>query len=287
MTTKHPHQKKHMNKKELTAALTMAGSDEARAEARIILEELFGADMAEQTMHPERDYDTEILNGVLRRRAEHEPLQYIIGHTYFCREKYILNSDCLIPRQDTELLVYKAAELLVPHAHFADLCTGTGCVAISTLCARTDTTAIACDISKGAVMAATENARINGVADRLRITESDIFNLPLGEERFDAILSNPPYIPSDVVKLLSAEVKHEPHRALDGGVDGMDFYRFIIHNYKNNLKPAGFFALEIGFDQEQAIKELALSEGFSCDVYKDAGGNARVAVLISNKGTLS
>ncbi len=268
-----------MTKAELIKALSELGSDEPRSEAKIILEEIFDVSLQEQTLFPEKDYESERLAAIIERRAAHEPLQYIIGHTYFCREKYILNTDCLIPRHDTELLVLKAIELLPAHAHFADLCTGSGCVAISTLCARADTRAIAVDISGSAVAAARDNACINGVSDRIEIFEADIFKNPLGDKKYDAILSNPPYIPTDIVSTLKKEVLCEPCRALDGGADGMDFYRFIIKNCKSNLTDGGFFAFEIGYDQERQIISLAQREGFSCDIFQDIGGNARVAVL--------
>ncbi len=268
-----------MTKAELISALKKAGSDEPHAEAKMILEEIFNASLQLQSLYPEREYDSEKLSNIILRRENREPLQYIIGHAYFCREKYILNEDCLIPRADTELLVFKAAELLAPHACFVDLCTGTGCVAISTLCARSDTTAVACDISEAAVMAAKENARINSVDSRIDVFCADIFDQPLGEKHFDAILSNPPYIPTETVSTLGAEVLCEPHRALDGGADGLDFYRYIIKNYKRNLKKDGFFAFEIGYDQAQALISIGKSEGCSCDIFYDLGGNARVAVL--------
>jgi len=101
-----------MTRSELISALADCGSDEAVSEAKIILEELFGASFSKQMADPGKDYDTEILLGIIERRKKREPLQYIIGHAYFCNEKYILNEDCLIPRSDTELVVYKAAELL-------------------------------------------------------------------------------------------------------------------------------------------------------------------------------
>ena len=272
-----------MTKAELMSLLSEAGSSEPRSEAKIILEEIFGASQSEQTLYPEREYDSERLREIISRRAEGEPLQYIIGHAYFCRERYILNRDCLIPRQDTELLVFKAAELLPPHAHFIDLCTGTGCVAISTLCARIDTTAEALDVSEGAVAAARENSRINGTEKRLHIFSGDIFKNPLGDKKYDAILSNPPYIPTEVVPTLDREVLREPKKALDGGADGLDFYRYILENYKTNLNTGGFFAFEIGYDQESAIKGLGELYGYGCEVYRDISGNPRVAVLYITK----
>ncbi len=272
-----------MTKAELVSNLAKAGSSEPQSEAKIIISEFFGVELHTQVLYPEKDYDGEKLAEIISKRADGVPLQYIIGYSYFCGEKYFLNPDCLIPRQDTETLVHKAAELLPKNARFADLCTGSGCVAISTLCKRTDSTALALDISEGAVEAARKNALYNGVADRIEIFSADIFTSTLGNEKFDAILSNPPYIPTDTVNSLSKEVLSEPRIALDGGADGLDFYRFIIENYKINLKDGGFFAFEIGYDQADSISQISSFHGYSCEIYRDFGGMARVAVLSKTK----
>lgn len=268
-----------MTRNELIKSLIECGSDEAQSEAKIILEELFGTPFSKQMSDVNKEYDSKILKKVIERRKKHEPLQYIIGHAYFCNEKYILNEDCLIPRADTELVVYKAAEALGAHACFADLCTGSGCIAISLLALRRDLHGTAVDISEKAIAAATKNARLNGVEDRLRLSVADVFSLPLGEERFDAIVSNPPYIPTSAISSLSAEVQKEPRRALDGGDDGMDFYRFMLTHYKRNLKDDGFFLFEIGYDQEQSITNEAKKQQMSCRVYRDLTGNPRVAMI--------
>lgn len=266
-----------MTKAELAAKLCTY-SDEPQTEACIILKEVFGADAAEQMLCPSREYDENTLKTIIERRASHEPLGYILGYTYFCREKYFLCKDTLIPRADTELLVEYASKLLPDGGYFADLCTGSGCVAISTLKRRGDTFAFAVDISEGACSCARRNALENGVEDRLRVQCADVFALPL-KAKYDAILSNPPYIPSSVIPTLSPEVAHEPKIALDGGEDGMDFYRFILANYKDNLKEGGFFALEIGYDQKELIKEAATAAGMECDVFSDYSQNPRVAII--------
>ena len=266
-----------MTKGELISLLSEI-TDEAASEASIILSELFGVSAAEQMLSSTRDYDSQRLGQVLERRAKREPLSYIIGYAYFCSEKYYLTPDTLIPRADTELLVECAAKLIPEGGYFADLCTGSGCVAISTLAQRADTYAFAIDISEGACECARRNAVENGVSDRLRVMCADVFALPLGA-KYDAILSNPPYIPSSVIHSLSEEVKHEPKIALDGGEDGMDFYRFITKNYRERLNDGGFFAFEIGYDQEEQIKEVARQLGMSCEVRRDYSNNPRVAII--------
>ena len=268
-----------MTRRELVDTLRAIGSDEAESEARIILEELFSVSYSMQFLETERDYSSDELSELVSKRAKRIPLQYILGYAYFCSEKYMLCDDCLIPRADTELLVEKAAKLLPCSAEFADLCTGSGCIAISLLCARPDTRATAIDISEGAVKMAIENAKLNKVIDRIDAGIADIFCGCLADRVCDAIISNPPYIPTEVISGLSPEVQHEPVRALDGGADGMDFYRFILKNYQKNLKADGFFAFEIGYDQKQSITELAISLDMKCEVLYDLGGNPRVAII--------
>ena len=267
-----------MTKSQLIERLKQIGSEEPQSEAKIILHELFGASNSEMLLSPERDYVSAELDSLLERRAEREPLQYILGYAYFCDEKYYLNRDTLIPRSDTEMLVTVAVRLLKFRGRFADLCTGSGCVAISTLARRPDMTAVAVDISEGAVEMARKNALENGVADKLEIICDDIRNIPL-EGEFDAILSNPPYIKSAVVDTLSPEVAHEPRIALDGGEDGMDYYRLIIKKYERHLAAGGFFAFEIGYDQKEDISRLSEELGMSCEIAVDYSCNPRVAVL--------
>ncbi len=267
-----------MTKSQLVERLKEIGSEEPQSEAKTILRELFDASNSEMLLSPERDYASAELESLLERRAKREPLQYILGYAYFCDEKYYLNRDTLVPRSDTEMLVTAAVRLLKFKGRFADLCTGSGCVAISTLARRLDMSAVAVDISEGAVEAARKNARENGVADKLEIICADLRDMPL-EGQFDAILSNPPYIRSGAIDTLSPELAHEPRIALDGGEDGMDFYRFIAKNYEKHLSAGGFFAFEIGYDQKDDIARIAEELGMSCEIAVDYSGNPRVAVL--------
>ncbi len=204
-----------------------------------------------------------------------EPLAYVIGEWYFYGETYQLNRDCLIPRPDTEHLVQWLIDHLPKGAVFADLCTGSGCIAISTLAHRPDLSAVAVDISSGALEMAEKNAENNGVRDRISFVCGDVLaGEGLGDGRFDAIVSNPPYIQTAVIDTLSVQVKAEPRRALDGGEDGMDFYRAILKHYPKHLKQGGVTVLEIGYDQADAMRAL-----HPCQILKDYGGNDRVAIL--------
>lgn len=206
------------------------------------------------------------------------PIAYIVGEVGFYGEMYYVTSDTLIPRPDTEHVVEHVINNLKMGGKLLDLCTGSGCIGISSLCHTSNTTALMVDISKGAVNVAVSNAKRNGVSDRCRIIEGDINTLII-EEKFDVISSNPPYVKTDVIKTLEKECSYEPYIAFDGGNDGMDFYRTIIDRFGNNLNNDGCFVFEIGYDQRKDIITLAFNKGYSVTVFKDYGKNDRVAVL--------
>ena len=202
------------------------------------------------------------------------PEAYLTGKAYFYREEYIVRPGVLIPRPDTERVVEKLVELLPVGGHFTDLCCGSGCIGISALCERTDATAAAYDISDIAIATSRENAEKNGVTERYTLKKGDIFALEI--EETDIVVSNPPYIRREVIPTLDPSVKdHEPILALDGGMDGLDFYRAILDNFS----PRECFIFEIGYDQGDDIRALAKERGLSCEVTRDYGGNDRVAVI--------
>lgn len=247
----------------IAARLCAAGIENAAMEARLLCEQLSG----------------EALEDAVQRRCEKYPLQYILGSWEFWREEYEVSEHCLIPRPDTELLVEKAIAYLPPNARFLDLCTGSGCVAISTLASRKDTTAVAVDLFPETLALAQRNAVKNAVSARVDFVLADVLARPQLTGAFDAILSNPPYIQKAVMEDLQQEVKHEPYAALCGGEDGLDFYRAILQNWSILLKKDGFLLFEIGYDQAQALLSLAESFGKSAEVFRDYGGNDRVVLL--------
>lgn len=214
----------------------------------------------------------------IERRAKREPLQYITGEAYFYREKYKVTPDCLIPRFDTEILVDYAVKNLPRGAVFMDLCTGSGCVAVSVLCNTEDTKAIAVDIDGGALAVAEENAHLNGVSDRIYLRRVDLMSERVDEPVF-AVLSNPPYVSEESYKSLAGEIFHEPPHAFLGGTDGGDFYRSLTPIYKEMIDKEGFIAYEIGYDQAELLRNIARENNMSCEVLKDLSGNDRVAVL--------
>ena len=229
----------------------------------------------EEELLKEHFPDDEGYSNALKRLEENEPFAYVIGEWYFYSETYKLNSSCLIPRPDTEHLVDYLIKNLPVGSTFADLCTGSGCIAISVIVHRPDVKAIAVDISEEALEMVRINSESNGVSDRITILQADVLTGDaLGGTVVDAIVSNPPYIQTDVIDTLDDKVKKEPRIALDGGADGLDFYRVIYTDYVKNVKSGGFIVCEIGYDQGQSVKEL-----FSCTVTKDYGGNDRVAAL--------
>lgn len=251
-----------------------ANIENARGEAELLIREICG------NFSTDDDYCEQRLYDAVEKRCEGYPLQYIIGKWWFARCEFEVNEHCLVPRPDTEAVVEEAVKLLPPNATFADLCTGSGCIAISIADLRSDTNGIAVELYSETLALAQRNAIRNGVAHRLEFVEGDVLSGEvLGDKRFFAIISNPPYIRTDVIETLSSEVRHEPRAALDGGADGLIFYRTIVEKYKDNLEEGGCFIFEIGYDQSEEIKAIAEERGFTCEVKKDLGGNFRVAVL--------
>lgn len=219
------------------------------------------------------------LDAAVKRVQSGEPLAYVLGEWYFYGLTFSLNSDCLIPRPDTEHVVEKAIQTLPKGGRFIDLCTGSGCIAVSILKNRPDLTAYALDISALALEKAKSNAATNDVDDRIEFILADIFKLDANTlPEFDAVISNPPYIRSAVVKTLDV-AKTEPITALDGGEDGLDFYRFILEKYRSRLSQNGNFIFEIGYDQGADMLSLAEASGLSCQIFKDYSQNDRVALI--------
>ncbi len=275
--------------REAAKKLEKGGIENAGYEASLLFEKLFGISMAELPLAYDRDFDSGELWAAIERRLSGEPLQYILGEWYFYGLTFEVSENCLCPRADTETAVELAIKLLPRGARFLELCTGSGCIPISICKNREDTSGVATDIFPETLNIANRNAELNGVSERLQFVKSDVFDVdywisgegkPLvPDEKFDAIISNPPYIPTKDIEKLSVEVKHEPMAALDGGDDGLDFYREIINKYRVLLKKDGIMIFEIGFDQADALKELSSSIGYSCEIFKDLGGNDRVAVI--------
>lgn len=218
------------------------------------------------------------------RRGRREPLAYITGFREFFGMPFRVSPGVLIPRPETELLVETALARLPPAnggIMVADVCTGSGAIAVALAVSRADVRMLACDIAEPAVLLASENARLNGVSERVLVLQGDLLEpLKAGFPKLDAILSNPPYIPAGVIRQLEPEVGvFEPWAALDGGVDGLDFYRRICRDARSLLAPGGFVALEIGHDQGEAVIRIGQENGWRGQCLKDLAGWDRVVVL--------
>lgn len=216
---------------------------------------------------------------LLFKRAEHIPLQYITGEQEFMGLTFHVNSSVLIPRQDTETLVEAALKVVQPGMKVLDLCTGSGCILISIMKNAHGVEGFGYDISKQAVIVAKENAKLNDVPAVFE--RSNLFE-DVVKEKFDMIVSNPPYIPSDEIVTLMPEVaQFEPREALDGKEDGLHFYRKIISGCKDYLKENGNIFLEIGYNQGAAVSSMLKDAGFeNVSVQKDLAGNDRVVYAV-------
>ncbi len=276
-----------MTYRRICQILRDAGVESAEWEAELLIEHFCGMGRAQILADPERSYKEEPLREAVERRAQRYPLQYLLGEWGFYRHTFEVSPDCLIPRPDTEILVEQAVRLLPAGATFADLCTGSGCIAVSVLAARPDTRAVAVDKFSETLSIARRNAEKCGVADRFEAARADLLLPGFYREKrcFDAILCNPPYIRTSVIEGLEKELFSEPVVALDGGEDGLVFYRQILSSCKSILSADGFILFEIGFDQAEDVTRLGWENGFSsARVIRDLGGQTRV-VHLSREGT--
>jgi release factor glutamine methyltransferase len=227
---------------------------------------------------------------MINQRSLGKPLQYITGHQEFMSLDFVVTSDVLIPRQDTETLVEAVIGKLKPKEHIyhsqviepkvLDIGTGSGCIAVSVAYYIKNCRITAVDISEKALEVAELNANNIGVVDKIDFLKSDIFNnLCKGDSIFDVIVSNPPYIESGSIGTLQREVReNEPVLALDGGTDGLDFYRSIIKGAVDFLKPTGILAFEVGFDQARAVAGLMDGKYFDINIIKDLSNIERVVI---------
>lgn len=260
--------------------LTSAGCPEPAADARLLLFFVMGWNLTDYALQgglPCEDDKAERFMHLIERRMTREPLQYITGTASFFGYEFHVTPDVLIPRFDTETLV----ESVLPHVNcgdrILDMCTGSGCIAITIFLlsanAGKSVSVTASDISEAALGVARENAAVLGA--QIRAVRSDLFERIEGT--YDIITVNPPYIETEVIGTLDPEVRlFEPHLALDGSDDGLAFYRRIVREAGNYLAPQGMLALEIGFDQSEAVEELLRAESYAnVSTVRDLGGNAR------------
>ncbi|MCQ2539650.1 MAG: peptide chain release factor N(5)-glutamine methyltransferase [Acetatifactor sp.] len=261
-------------------ALAAAGVPEADLDARLLLEYVCGTDRNTLLVHGDREvtaeeqsqYDT-----LIEKRAQRVPLQQITGVQDFMGLTFQVNSDVLIPRQDTEILVEEVLGNLHDGMRVLDMCTGSGCILISLLRYSNGCEGTGADVSEKALAVAQRNAaELLPRPEAVSFVQSDLFESVEGT--YDIVVSNPPYIATDVIETLMPEVKdHEPRIALDGTGDGLFFYRQIIKDCKKNLAKGGMLFFEIGYDQGEAVRLLMEENGFlEVTVKQDYSGLDRV-----------
>ncbi len=250
---------------------------EAELDARLLLEEICGTNRSYLLVHGDEEVTEEQYQSYVNciaRRKEHIPLQQIMGYQEFMGLKFTVTPDVLIPRQDTEVLVEEVMLHLHDGMHILDMCTGSGCILLSLLRYSNDCVGVGADISEAALAVAKENAKQLDL--EATFTLSNLFENVEG--KYEIIVSNPPYIPTDVIPTLMEEVKgHEPIGALDGYGDGLYFYREIIKNAGEYLYPGGMLFFEIGCEQAEDVSNLMKEEGYQAvTVCKDLAGLDRV-----------
>ncbi|MBQ8388474.1 MAG: peptide chain release factor N(5)-glutamine methyltransferase [Clostridia bacterium] len=277
-----------MKYREIISRLASAGVEDPGFEAGVLISHFCGISAAALPLMREEDFENAELFAAVERRCGRYPLQYIIGTWDFCTEVYRVSPDCLIPRPETELLVERAAAMIPDGESFLDLCTGSGCIAVSTLARLPHSRAVAVDFYDGALAKARENALLNGVGERLDIKKCDLLASGAGEsvcggENFFALLSNPPYVKSADMACLDPELYAEPSTALDGGEDGLIFYRSILREFAPRIKDGGFMLFEAGYDTARDVAAIGEGYGFDCEVIPDLSGLDRM-ILMSKKG---
>lgn len=249
------------------------------AESRLILSHVLKKDKEWLMTYPEVEVEPslcKVYNGLIMQRCRREPLQYILGYQDFMGYRFLVDKNVLIPRADTEILVESAYHTIkdIKEPKILDLCTGSGCIGISLKRLLPNAIVCASDIEQSALCLAQKNAEINDVD--IVFIHSNLFN-DISVKDFDIIVSNPPYIKTGDFESLQEEVLREPKIALNGGEDGLRFYREIADKSRDYLRPGATIQLEIGHDQTLEVKRILEENGFEdVRVIKDYSGNYRV-----------
>lgn len=257
-------------------------TDNSRREVELLILENTDLTKMDLILDLDKEISKDKYNEILEKinlREKGIPLQYIIGNQEFMGLPFKVNKNVLIPRQDTEILIEKVIELSSKKDDLKILEIGVGSGAISVSLAKflKGSSILAVDISSYALEVAKKNAEINKVINQIEFLKSNLFeNIEIGE-KFDIVVSNPPYIPTKDIDDLQVEVKrHEPMLALDGGEDGLDFYKEITNNVNDYLKKDGLLVYEIGFDQGKDLKKIMSDKFYEIKIWKDLQGLDRV-----------
>jgi release factor glutamine methyltransferase len=260
---------------------------EARLDARLLLEHVCGTNLQTLLLDAERIVPCEEVaryRELLVRRSKREPLAYIVGRSDFMGLTFAVDHRVLIPEQDTENLIEEIMKETCDGDRILDLCTGSGCILLSLLHYSNGSTGVGTDLSRDALDVAQKNAERLSLQDRCEWREGDLFEAVREGEKFDLIVSNPPYIRSAVIGGLAPEVQaHEPMMALDGGEDGLMFYKRIIPEACQYMVTGGMLYLEIGYDQAQEVTALMEEAGYyEVRTIRDYGGNDRIVCGIKS-----
>lgn len=280
-----------MTYKDICRRLALAGIEQPEVDAALLLEHYFDVSRAALPLRREEQFDSPALEEAAARRTERCPLQYILGRWGFRGFEFDVAPGVLIPRPDTELIVETALRELGQGGRFVDLGCGSGCISISLALERPDVRGVAVDISKTALELARRNAARYGLLGspdstdgRLELRTGDMLSDATWRELgrtgpFDAIISNPPYIPCAELAGLAPELGFEPSLALDGGDDGLDFYRSLISHGGELLSAGGFMLFECGVGQTAAIASLGSAAGFESELLYDIEKRDRGVLL--------
>ena len=254
--------------------------EDGNIKARILLEYILKLSREKIVSNPNievSDNNVEFYLNKINDIKNGMPIQYITNKQEFMKLNFYVDKNVLIPQPDTEILVEKAIEICKNHGNdikILDLCTGSGAIGISIAKNIKNAKVYATDIKNTVIDIAKQNAKQNNV-DNIEFIVSDMFE-NIQEKDFDIIVSNPPYIETDVIKTLPTEVRNEPIIALDGGKDGLKFYKIILSEYKKYLKKDGYLLLEIGYNQAKSVGELI---NLNYSIMEDLAGNDRVIII--------
>jgi len=267
--------------------LLQAGVSTPRVDAEWILVDILQCSRSELVLQPPPpSQQIETYHHLITQRSKRIPLQHLLGETEFYGLPFKVTPDALIPRPDTETLIETLIARLKDHPAptLLDIGTGSGIIAITLAHELPRARVIALDIAKPALKLAQQNAHLNRVSHRTHFVSSNLLSALIQTPKFDAIVSNPPYIPtSDILRLEPEVLNHDPHLALDGGSDGLAFYRKIIPHSIPHLTPKGLLALEIGYDQANTVSHIIKQYPQLGPIFaqKDLTGHTRI--LISQK----
>lgn len=269
-----------MNTKQIEKILIDGGIEpnEAKIETKMLFKHFLKLSDNDLILKDEFEENNLIFESAMKRAKTRAPIQHIIGFAHFMEEDFVVNKDVLIPRDETEILVRKAIKLIKENDYrkVLDIGTGSGCIACM-IAKKTEAQVLGIDISTSALRVALDNASKLELNNRAIFRKSDIFSNIKDDEKFDLIVSNPPYIPFSEKQTLQKEVSFEPQSALFAQDNGVEFYKKIIKDAPNHLNKGGYLIFECGINQANFIAELMKNQGFTeIEIGKDLAEIERV-----------